>query len=82
MSKRDGEDSYTKLSCSVPISGFSGNLFINLRGDRADLRDGNNNYDPPYNKKKAAYNIIDSLPVHIPLSSSQLLRENHTVTLH
>ena len=35
--KREGVASYVKLSCSVPMSGLSGYLLINLSGERADL---------------------------------------------
>jgi hypothetical protein len=48
MLQRDCEDSYTKLSWSVPIPGVSGNLLTNLTGDRADLQVWNCNYEPQY----------------------------------
>jgi hypothetical protein len=48
MSKRDVEDSYMKLSWSVPMSGVPGNLLINLRGDRADLQVQSSNYEPQH----------------------------------
>jgi hypothetical protein len=35
--------SYVKLSCSVPMSGVSGNLLISLNGERADLQNGDRN---------------------------------------
>lgn len=31
-------DAYTKLSCSVAISGLSANLLTSFRGERADLQ--------------------------------------------
>ena len=48
---REIENSYTKLSCNVPISGLSGNLFINLRGECADLQDRKRWYKPPLEAK-------------------------------
>ena len=51
--KREGVASYVKLSCSVPMSGLSGYLLINLSGERADLWDGNNNYEPSQKQKTA-----------------------------
>ena len=44
------EYSYTKLSCSVTMSGVAGNLLIKRRGDSADLQDCNSDCEQQYMK--------------------------------
>jgi hypothetical protein len=64
------------------MSGVSGYL-INLRGERADLQDGNRNHEraqEPQNNT-VAYDSTKHVPVHVPLASLQFLRENDTVAL-
>jgi hypothetical protein len=50
---RDCEYSYTKLSCSVPMSGVPGNLLSKRRGDCADLQDWSNNCEQQYKRNAA-----------------------------
>lgn len=74
------KNAYTKLSCKVPISGWSRNRETSFKGEWADLH-RRINFDTetiPSSKTKK----INYMPVHIPFSSLQFFWKNNTVALH
>lgn len=75
-------NAYTKLSCNVPISGWSGNLLTSFKGARTDLLSFNQTLTQCDEAiQQRVEDIYNNVPVYIPLSSLQFLWEHNAIAL-